>query len=197
MEKNISTIWKGKVNKIKLSIPTENGSMPLRKKTFTPWVDFPEIGRSVSINEVIRFSPDLHISLLQDTAHFELAKQMLKSAPYFPIFYRLTELTKKLEENYESYRKRQVLFFQIKEHIHELWKSTDDDLRKLALRLESYVNVTKSENLKRKHVEALKSIFSILITKGEMGIPEAKQIMIDEKMRTLPKIKGLTNLYKS
>ena len=107
----------------------------------------------------------------------------------------LGELIEGVKENFDDITDRQILFFEFKERLNDLWKISKGNTKKVALRLEYAIKNLKSERLEGKQVDALAEAIEVLRIQGGKGKEEIQKILLDAGIFTVPKIEGLAELY--
>ena len=107
----------------------------------------------------------------------------------------LGELIGGVKENFDDITDRQILFFEFKEKLNELWNISEGDMKKVALRLEYAIKSIKSERLTEEQVDALAETIEVLGKSGGKGKEEIQKILLDAGIFTVPKIEGLAELY--
>jgi hypothetical protein len=107
----------------------------------------------------------------------------------------LGELIEGVKENFDDITDRQILFFEFKERLNDLWKISKGNTKKVALRLEYTIKNLKSERLEGKQVDALAEAIEVLRIQGGKGKEEIQKILLDAGIFTVPKIEGLAELY--
>jgi len=114
------------------------------------------------------------------------------------IFENLLILAKEIETNFYDLKQRKFLLLKLKEELNRLWKSSIDDIRRIALRLESAVNIIimRPKELTREQAETLVKVFETLKLKEEKSKKEIGTFLKNARLYTIPKMKGLTELYK-
>lgn len=114
------------------------------------------------------------------------------------IFENLLILAKEIEANFYDLKQRKFLLLKLKEELNRLWKSSIDDIRRIALRLESAVNIImmRPKELTREQAKTLVKVFEVLKSKEEKSKKEIGMLLKNARLHTLPEMKGLTELYK-
>lgn len=106
----------------------------------------------------------------------------------------ITEMIAELKESFDDEMSRQILFFQIKEHLSKLWEidlPKNDYLLQAVSLLEDSLAYIKSEDLSKEQIEGLWDVVEIC-KKIELSIDDTRRcgkILRSRKIATLPTLR--------